>query len=454
MKNKIKKLTNNKTKFLFWNKNLEQIILGKAILSVFIFLLMLSFFSVYTKAQLIPSINITLMSQTPDPVSPGNYVDLRFKIYNNNPKTNAENFQIMLDPKYPFSLDPNEEQIKNLGTLPGYGNSNFQIVKFKVRVDEKAIEGKNPVVLKFKHDNLDWFSQEFFIDVQTIDPNLAIISVKTNPEKIKPGEEAIINITVKNYATTPLKDITLKLDLTMSSFLKSTTLSATDSITAFNSMPFAPLGSSSEQKIYTLSANEEKTFTYKLISYPDATSKIYKVPIILNYYDSKGNQYTKTDVIGLIVGSKPDMSLVIDETDLYLGKKSGLVNVKIINKGFSDIKFLDIKAKDTDNLQIISSKEVYIGNVDSDDYETAEFKVYANGNLDSKTEKILKFPLIVEYRDANNNFYSEEYELDLPLLNPNKLENQKSNSNFNIVIFVVLLIIGFIIYRRIKNKKK
>ncbi|MEM4397084.1 MAG: hypothetical protein QW757_00500 [Candidatus Woesearchaeota archaeon] len=416
------------------------------------FILLIIAFS-FVNAQT-PSINITLMNQNPDPVSPGNYVELRFKIFNNKADTIAENFQIMIEPKYPFSLDSNEDQVKNLGSLLGYGNSqNVQIVKFKVRVDEKAVEGLNPITIKYKHGRLDWFSQEFNVDVQAVDANLAIVSVKTEPEKIKPGEEAVVNVKLKNMAMTALKDITLKLDLTMSSFLKSTSLSAADSINAFNAMPFAPLGSSTEQKIYTLSANEEHTFSYRLIAYPDATSKIYKVPIILSYYDNKGNQYTKSDVIGLVVGTKPDMSVIIDETDLYVGKKTGLVTIKIINKGFTDIKFLDVKAKDTENLQILSSKEVYIGNVDSDDYETAEFKVYTNGNLDTKTEKTIKFPVVVEYRDANNNFYSEEYELDLPILSQSKLNEQKSSGSFNLILIAFVLIVGIFLYRKFAKKK-
>lgn len=424
-------------------------------LSIFLIAIFVFVFALNIVNAQIPAINITLLNQDPDPVSPGNYVELRFKIMNTKADTYAENFQIMVEPKYPFSLDPNEESIKNLGTIPGYGNSkNVQIVKYKIRVDEKAVEGLNPITIKYKHDRLDWFSQDFYVDVQTIDANIAIISVKTEPEKIKPGEEALVNVKIKNMATTPIKDITLKLDLTMSSFLRSTTLSATDSINAFNSMPFAPLGSSTEQKIYTLSANEEHTFSYRLIAYPDAISRIYKVPIILSYYDNKGNQYTKSDILGLIVGTKPDMSVIIDETDLYLGKKTGLVTIKIINKGFTDIKFLDVKSKDTNNLQILSSKEVYIGNVDSDDYETAEFKVYTNGNLDTKTEKTIKFPITVEYRDANNNFYKDEYELDLPILSQSKLSEQKTGSGFNLIIVAIIVVAGFFLYKKFSRRKK
>ncbi len=416
---------------------------------------LLTIFSAMAQDVFAPEINITLMSQDPDPVAPGRYVELRFKIINDRRDTIAENFQIMLDSTYPFSLDANEEAVKSLGSIPGYGNSrNIQIVKYKVRVDEKAVEGSNPIIVKYKHGKLDWVSQEFYVDIQTVDANLAIISVETNPEMIKPGEKAIVNIKVKNMADSPMKDITMKLDLALSSFLRSTTISATESITAFNAMPFAPLGSATEQKTYTLSSGEEYEFAYNLIAYSDAESRIYKIPIIITYYDELGNQHTKNDIIGLIVGTKPEMSVLIDETDLYVGKKTGIVTVKIINKGFTDIKFLDINAENTDKLEILSAKEVYIGNVDSDDYETADFKVYVNGGLEAKKERNVKFPIIVEYRDANNNFYSDKYELDLAILTQSKLGESSNSGSTGLILIVVLVVVGFFVYRRIRKKKK
>ncbi len=403
-----------------------------------------------------PSINISLMSQDPDPVDPGKYVELRFKVFNSKSDSTARNFQIMLDPEYPFSLDANEEAVKSLGDLPGYGNSkNVVIVKYKIRVDEKAIEGVNPIRVKYKHDNLDWFSQEFNVDIRTLDANLAIISVETSPEKIKPGDEANLKIKVKNMADSPLKDITLKLDLTFSTFLdRVSILSASDSIIAFNSMPFAPLGSATEQKIYTLGGGEEKTFSYDLIAYSDAEARVYKVPIEISFYDDSGNQYIKSDIIGLIVGAKPEMSVLIDETDLYVGKSSGTVVVKIINKGFTDIKFLDVKTAHTDELEVLSAHEVYIGNVDSDDYETAEYKVYVNGKTQNK-ERTVKFPVTVEYRDSNNILYTDKYELDLEVLNPSKLGNTGGGNNTLLFVVIIIIVVGaWFVFRRNKKRKK
>ena len=405
-------------------------------------------------AQEAPRINITMMNQDPDPVGPGEYMEIRFMIHNSRAGTEAANFQVELDPVYPFSLDPNEEAARNIGTLPALGSGgNIIIVKYKVRVDENAVEGTNPLKLKYKHDNTNWISREFDINIQTIDANLAIISVATDPIKIKPGEEAVVKIKVKNMADSTMKDITMKLDLTFSSFLSQVaTLTATDSIIAFNSLPFAPLGSATEQKIYKLEPGEEKLFTYDLIAYSDAESRVYKVPVVITYYDELGTKYTKNDIIGLIVGTKPDISVLIDESELYVGKQSGAVVIRFINKGFSDVKFLNVKLQDSDEFELLSTSEVYVGNVDSDDYETAEFDIYlTNGAF--KRERTIDFPITIEYRDANNYLYTEDYQLQLIVLSPKKLGISQGSSVGTIFVVLLVVGVGFFFYRRRRKRK-
>jgi len=406
-------------------------------------------------AQEAPWINITMMNQDPDPVGPGEYMEIRFMIHNSRPGTEAGNFQVELDPVYPFSLDSNEEAVRNIGTLPALGSGgNIIIVKYKVRVNDDAVEGTNPLKLKYKHDNTDWIAREFDVNIQTLDANLAIVSVATDPSKIKPGEKAVIKIKVKNMADSTMKDVTLKLDLTFSSFLSQVaTLTATDSLIAFNSLPFVPLEGATEQKIYSLNPGEEHLFTYDIIAYSDAESRVYKVPVVITYYDELETLYTKNDIIGLIVGSKPDISVIIDESDLYVGKKSGTVVIRFINKGFSDVKFLDVKVEDNSNFELLSSPEVYVGNVDSDDYETVDFDIYLNDGA-IKKEKSITFPVHIEYRDANNNMYMEDYDLDLKILEPAKLGIKTSSGTSTFIIVLVIVGVGGYFYYRRKKKRK
>jgi len=418
--------------------------------------LMVVLMTAFAVAQQSPIINITLMNQDPDPVGPGQYVEIRFKIHNEGFKTTAENFQLFLESTYPFTLDANENPDRSIGDLPALGDGgNVIIVKYKLRVAEDAVEGENKIYLKYKHGNTQWIRKEFEISVQTLDANLGIVSIDSFPEKIKPGEEAQVNITVKNMADSTMNDISFKLDLTYADLLSSATaITAADSIIAFNALPFAPIGSATEQKIYSLGPGKEAVFTYNLIAYSDADSKVYKIPVKITYYDELQTQYIKDDIIGLIVGTKPELSVVIDETDIYVGKQSGTVVVRFINKGFSDVKFLDVNLASNGDYELLSPEEVYIGNVDSDDYETAEFEIYLKNGAGRKEGEI-KLPIMIEYRDANNNVYTEEHDLMLKVLSAKKL-GIKSNSGVSIFLF--LLVIGGVVYffyrrRKKKNKK-
>jgi hypothetical protein len=72
-----------------------------------------------------------------------------------------------------------------------------------------------------------------------------------------------------------------------------------------------------------------------------------------------------------------------------------------------------------------------------------------------KTEKTVGLPVEVEYRDANNNLYKDTYDLKLKILSAEKL-GKSGGDNTGIIIggVIVLLVAGFIIFRKISAKKK
>ncbi|MBU0758050.1 MAG: COG1361 S-layer family protein [Nanoarchaeota archaeon] len=419
-------------------------------------LAMFSAVSVSATMESTPSINISVMNQDPDPVGPGRYVDVRFKIENGGIAI-AEGVEIELVPEYPFSVESNEEVIRSLGDVPGYGHGRNAIVqKFKVRVDSNAIEGENMLHLRYKLGDSVWITQEYPISIRTIDATISIESVVTEPEKIRPGEPAKVKIKLKNMADSDMVDVSLKFDLGLSTVSLPATIS---SLSLYDSVPFAPLGSATEKKIKRIKPNEEVTFTYDIISYSNAEPRVYKIPIQIKYYDELGTEITKNDIVGLMVGIKPDLTVLIDETDLYVGKYNGEVSLRLINKGFTDVKFLDVYLEETDEFEILSPKEVYIGNVDSDDYETADFKIFiitGDEKSESKSEKSISLPISIEYKDANNIAYSDSMDIELKLYSAKKLGISNGNSNNTFLIILAVVVIGYFIYRGIrkKNRKK
>ncbi len=71
--------------------------------------------------------------------------------------------------------------------------------------------------------------------------------------------------------------------------------------------------------------------------------------------------------------------------------------------------------------------------------------------------KDVMLPLLVEYKDANNNEYSKEIDLPLGLYSASeakKLGLKKGNSKVGIIIVLVIVGVGFFFYMRWRKKKK
>jgi len=378
-------------------------------------------------------VSITMINQEPDPADAGRYVTVRFKIENTG-RDVAKDIVLELLPKYPFSLDPGENAVKNIGSVDSRqtGSAGF-VTDYRLKVDENAVEGDNEIELRHKIDNGGWIKLEpFNIEISPHDIILSIESVDA-PEMIKPGEVNKVDINLKNLALSFVKEIKVRLNL--------------------DSVPLATMGSTDSKIIKQMDADSNATISFDLIVEPDADSDLYKVPIEIEFLDRVGTKYRKNESVGLIVGAEPDLTINIDSSQIYSKGGSGEVTIKFVNKGVTDVKFLNIVLKDSDDYSILSPEEVYVGNIDSDDYETADFKL----SLGRVKGKEVTLPLLIEYKDANNNDYSEELNLPLKLYSGSEAKAaglKEGNSKVGIFIVIIIVIAGFFIYRRWKKKKK
>jgi hypothetical protein len=377
---------------------------------------------------------VSMINQIPDPAEPGKYVDLRFK-FENNGSAVAKDVEAEILLQYPFSLDPRTSAIKSVGSInPQQKGDNGIIIKYRLRVDKDALEGQNEIKLRYRTSDGVWITlPEFKINIQPYDAILLLDKVVSKPEIIKPGEKAMVGITFKNMAGILLKKIRVKIDL--------------------GGVPLAPTGSTNEKVIDKIDKNEEANVRFDLIGEPDAQSGIYKVGVDFDYYDGLGNSYSRNSTIGLVIGSDPDLSVNIDSTTIYQTKKSGDVTIKIVNKDVNEIKFLNLKLAESSDYRITSPSEVYVGNIDSDDYETAEFTLF----VDNKKEEEILLPITLEYKDANNREYKDNIKLKLPLYGASEAKQLglvKGNGKMGFFVIIVVVVAGLFIYRRWRKRKK
>jgi len=111
-----------------------------------------------------------LVNQDPISAEPGGYVNLLFKIENMG-TTDAKNVIFELLPKYPFSLDPGVSAVQELGIVRGIqSGSDAFLLRYKVKVDENAVNGLNEIDMKYSEGTTDVKTTKQTINVSVENP--------------------------------------------------------------------------------------------------------------------------------------------------------------------------------------------------------------------------------------------------------------------------------------------
>lgn len=125
---------------------------------------------------------VSLINQEPYPAIPGEYVKLVFQVDEiSNPECKDMTFELL--EKYPIIFDPNTEHKITLNT--GFYNrdyGSFLIAPYKVRVDNDALDGDNPIEVQYKYaDNLGYNSEEFNLYIENSKAEFEIHIDKYSP---------------------------------------------------------------------------------------------------------------------------------------------------------------------------------------------------------------------------------------------------------------------------------
>ncbi len=256
---------------------------------------------------------------------------------------------------------------------------------------------------------------------------LTIDSVYSSPKDVEPGKNVDITLELRNDMNTNLEEITVSLDLT--------------------NLPFAPYGSSNEFFVDKIKEDKTKDVTFSLITLSDAKSGVYKVPVRIKYTADE-EKVEKIETISISVNSRPILSVESEGEAMIKGQNSE-ISLKIVNKGLEDVKFLEVEIETT-SLVLLSPEIVYIGNLDSDDFDTASYDIYAGENSLGIASALVH----LRYRDSNNVEYTETKNIDLRLYSKEeaiRLGLIKQSNATTIILIVVALVVLYVIYRIVRG---
>ncbi|MCX6708997.1 MAG: hypothetical protein NTW67_05125 [Candidatus Woesearchaeota archaeon] len=362
----------------------------------------------------------SVLRYEPAPAEQGNPVDVWVEL--NNAGTKADKVAVKFVPEYPFSLPAGSQGFFDVGILSA---SESKVVKFSVFVDPTAPNGDSDVKFQYKYGSDNWIELLSSVSLETQNAVLVVDSYKVTPSPITPGQTVKVEMQLRNAGRIAVKNVDVSIGL--------------------EDGKFSTIGSGAKKRVDYIGFGETETVVFELASDTSTEVKVYNIPVTLSFKDERNKEYTDTAKISLVVNAKPEISLTVDKTVFTSKTVPGTVTLKVVNKGVVNMKYLTVKLIQTPDYDVLSpSNEAYVGNLDSDDFETVDFTV-------KPLVESPRLSVTLEFKDPYNVDFSTQYDLPLRIITDKELG--KTSTPW-VSIIIGLLIVAVVIYWWFRRRKK
>jgi len=382
------------------------------------------------------ALDVSVSDYDPRPAKAGKAVNVWFKVENTGPEAETDLF-LEIVPKDGLELTSGETSKKRVGVL---ASSQSHIVQFRLFVKDDAFKGGHEIEANlFKGDSA---SQTADISIEITDKdfkevNLEVGDVDSDPARIKPDDEDVkLEVTIQNIGDGKAQGV--KAELT--DLPKGVTLSESYS------------GSS-------LSGNIEADSTSKATFFIDIDKTVdpkeYESNILVSYKykpDEEEDEYSyEENKIPLKVAIKPVpiyniTEIRLNKPELRAGDKDIKLRLNIENIGKEKGESVRIKAygKIEQPISFDKSSDFIAPTLEPGEIGqgTLEFKIDDDANLQ-------KYYLDIEIKSVVNDDVIT-YNMKVPVI----VSKPKPNNPTGIVSIGVILIVGFIWFRRFRKRRK
>ena len=378
-----------------------------------------------------PVPNVDVGMQNPLPTRQGSTVEVTLNLQNLG-TTDIRDMDVRIVDSNFIKLLSEQQRTTNipvLGTLKDYSRT------YTFLVENNAPDGTNFIDVEIEIGNDRVLTRKRIpIMVGTTTPTLTVTSVNLEPQNAIPGQEFKLTIGIRNDESSTARDVNVNLALEP--------VIVANAI--LSDLPFTTINMANTKKVNRINPGQTSYFEFNLLAFPEATSKVYKLPININYVDELGNPREQNVQTAVSINGQPNIIIDVDQTNINKNQRTGDITFIVINTGLTDLKMTTISVGESEDFNLLSAGKLqYLGNIDSDDFDTVRYRF----SIPEKDE--VQIPLKITYKDALNNDFEQEI-----MVNVNLHEGQSSGSGSLIVIFIILAVAGIGYYRYRKNKKQ
>jgi hypothetical protein len=259
--------------------------------SILIFVVLTTFLFNLASAEIIrtnsPDIEAIFLSQDPDPVKKGEFVELRFKLENNGSETIRDVIAEIV-PEYPFSIYSGSSK-KNIGKIRALqSGADAVIIDFKIKVDEKAAEGDHEIRFKVLtsdgENGVLYVDEDFMVDIEDYDLPEIVAYIKESTI-LKPGEKGNVIFEIANTGLGDARFVSL-------------TLKPSENFEILSKSSYVYLGE--------IDSDDTESEEYEIFVNPVSENKVV-LPIDIAYQDTNDIDYDVTFDLELRVFSDSEL---------------------------------------------------------------------------------------------------------------------------------------------------
>ncbi len=383
------------------------------------------------------ALQVTSYNVEPSPVLPGQTFTLYAYVYNETTSV-AKDAQFILilgknsqDTAYPFSIEPTDSIVRNLGNIPAFTTVQVQ---YQVTVNPSATDGIYTIQLLADSASGGGGKLEVPILIFTRTPVLTI--VQSSPSTALVGETVNLQLTLKNMGVSPAYDIVVSL-------AEDRTVTSTGVVVERS---IVPLGSASTF-VGDLTIGDTKTITVPVSISPTATSKAYFVPVTIDYYDSNHSVYSSTDYIGLKVSGEPELNAYpSDATPLPQAGKASRLSIDIFNTGLGPAKF--VTASVSSDVFTSNQSDYFIGTIESDDFDTIIIDSLVSSSV---SPGMYPVSVIINYKNEYGDVQSFTKEVQMKVYSSGEANGGNGDSSPLPLIVGILVVAGLIWWFRFRK---
>lgn len=370
-----------------------------------------------------PAITVTLSQQIPYPAHPGEELTLVIKTMNCGGEP-AMNIVWHLDAKEPFELKETGEATQ---TLPELRVSETTNTEYHLTVDPDARSGEYIIDLnitysgEFDRKHLTTKSEVELTVVVQGSPDLVLLSADIPEATTKSEFDA--EFSVKNVGTGPAKNVKVF-------FVNQTSILPKQSICYID----------------TIAPGE--TAVVKSGFFVDTTTlSQHPLPITIRYEDEvHETQPAQLYSVLVPVISGNTLFVYLDSQDQLTPGTVGEVTIGIANRGLARAKHVSLTISNEAQFELIDTSIRYIGDIESDDYDTVDFAILPDASCDS-------ISVDVDYADDYGNQYTMTSDVPIKVYSPEELRAiaPQTGGSTGMVVGASILILLFVFRKRIKR---